>query len=219
QLLLDEKLINENNFNKEDLIDVYNYFFNKGEDMYKEDKIFSINTKEIFEGYIKSLYSSVAVEAVPIINSSLRSGYSIRLAEEKIFNKSSKPNIYSFDEIFSELRKTEINVSIINREMKEKISFAVYISMKERFKYYYLDESVENFLCSIIDDNINYLIPGLVDIYEGKNSLRSLGGLPRYFEKPIVFSEEQKKMWEGYITFDTVFGYCAKIAESVIETP
>lgn len=67
----------------------------------------------------------------------------------------------------------------------------------------------------MITDNFNYMIPMLNKIYSGKDYM-SIGGFPHYYEKEIVFDEELKKAWIDNINMDTLYGYCLKLAEFLL---
>lgn len=84
QLILLEKDIKNKSFGEKDISAVYNYFYNSG------DKLITKRCSDVIEIYIKKLYGSFPVNSTLIINSSIRSGYSFRKAEELIFPKKKK---------------------------------------------------------------------------------------------------------------------------------
>lgn len=192
---------------------LYNYFYNNDED------IFSDKAKEIFEFYVKSLYSSIEVETIPIINSALRSGYSIRLTEEKIFDRPN-PSIKNLKLLLKKaskeiIEKTDIKVDGLDKKAGNMLILAAYLTVDHRYENYYLLEKkgMNRILASIIEDNCNYLISDLKTIFEGKTLLHSLNGMPRVWTKPIEFDTEMQNNWIQYITSDTIFGYCLRLIE------
>lgn len=198
-----------------DFPDLYNFIYNSDKD------ILSDHAKKIFEFYIKNLYSEIEVETVPLINSSLRSGYSIRLAEEKIYKKPISPlaNIKSIlDEAHKSITKTDINISSLDKKDGNLLALAVYLTIDNRYENYYLEKnSMHGYLASIIQDNLSYLIPALKKVYEGKTILHTVAGIiPHVFSKPVKFDNELQNRWVTYISGDTIFGYCLKLAESCI---
>lgn len=198
-----------------DFTNLYNYFYNREQD------IFSDQSKRIFEFYIKNLYSQIEAETLPIINSSLRSGYSIRLAEEKIYNKSISPLI-NIGTILKKARKnligTDININILDEKNGNLLALAIYLTVENKFESHYLEKKIiKNHPLSIIQDNVDYLTPALKEVYEGKTILNTLGGImPHVFTKPIKFDVTLQNLWNSYITSDTIFGYCLKLAESYL---
>lgn len=198
-----------------DFPDLYNLYFNRDKD------IFSDKAKKIFEFYIKNLYSKIEVETVPIINSSLRSGYSIRLAEEKIYKKQIVPlvNIKSIlEEAHKSIIETDIKIDSLDEKDGNLLTLGVYLTIDSRYENYYLEKnSMHERLASIIKDNLSYLIPALKKIYEGKTIFHTITGIfPHVFNKPIKFDNELQNRWVTYISGDTIFGYCLKIAESYL---
>lgn len=76
---------------------------------------------------------------------------------------------------------------------------------------------MQRLLVTIIQDNLDYLIPALKKVYEGKTMLHTVAGiLPHIFSKPIDFDDELRRRWITYITGDTIFGYCLKLVESYL---
>ncbi len=197
-----------------DFPDLYNYYFNRDKD------IFSDQAKKIFEFYIKNLYSEIEVGTVPIINSSLRSGYSIRLAEEKIYNEpASLKNIKSIlEEAHKSMIETDIKIGTLDEKDGNSFALAVYLTVDNRYENYHFEKKfIQSYLASIIQDNLSYLIPALKKVYEGKTMLHTVAGIiPHVFNEPIKFDKDLQNRWITYISSDTIFGYCLKLAESYL---
>jgi hypothetical protein len=199
----------------DDFLDFYNHFYNRSQD------IFSDPAKVVFEFTIKALYANVELDTLPIINSSLKSGYSVRLAEESIFDKSTplrmntKSNI---DLATKYIKETDIDVSSLDEVHKNLLALGVFLTVDEKYHRYYLGgDSMNKYLSSIIHDNIEFLVPELEKIYEGKTIMRTMTGhLPHVYQKPIHFDSDLKSRWLSYINNDTIFGYCLRMAESYI---
>lgn len=193
----------------------YNYFYNLSGD------IFSSESKNVFKFYIDNLYQQMEVDAVPIINSSLRSGYSIGLAENKIHSKKVKPlsNIKSImDNANKAISKTVFKVDSLDKRDADLLSLAVYFTIDYRYEKFCLEKKIiSDNLTSIIDDNIDYLIPELRRVYEGKSMMNTVGGIfPHIFNDPIKVDDRFINRWVGHISGDTIFGYCVKLSESYL---
>lgn len=208
-------LPNKKRFKNGDFTDLYNYYYNSKTD------IFSDQSKRLFEFYINNIYSQVEVDTIPIINSSLRSGYSIGLAEEKIYNKKLQPytNIdLILKKAHKDILKTDMKVGTLNKSDANLLAFAVYLAIDYKYEKFCFDKKIiDDNLVPIIDDNIDYLIPQLSNVYTGKTVMETVGGIfPHIFSKPITFDKVLREMWTGYISNDTVIGYCTKLAESYL---
>lgn len=198
-----------------DFENLYNYYFNRDKD------IFSDQSKRIFEFYLKNLYSNIEVDTIPIINSSLRSGYSIGLAEEKIYNKTISPltNIKSIlEKARTSIKGTDIEIGTLDESDGNLLALAIYLVVDYRYETYCLDKNIiDDHLMSIIQSNIGYLTPALKKVYEGKTMMNTVAGIiPHVFNKPIKFDNDLKNRWNTYISDDTIFGYCVKLAESYL---
>ncbi len=194
---------------------MYNYYYNLS------DNIFSNESKSIFKFYIDNLYQQMEVNALPIINSSLRSGYSIGLAENKIYNKKVKSfsNFKSImDNANKAISKTVFKVDSLNKKSADLLSLAVFFTIDYRYEKFCLEKKIiSDNLTSIIDDNIDYLIPELRKVYEGKSMMDTVGGIfPHIFKEPIKVDDRFINRWVGHISGDTIFGYCVKLSESYL---
>lgn len=204
----------KSNLKNRDFPDLYNDFYNNNED------IFSHRSTEIFEKYIHSLYSEIEVETVPMINSSLRSGYSIRLAEEKAYKSLTldKENDSLLEEARKFLKETDIKLGNLVSESKDILMLAILLTIEFRYEDYQVEKkAMRKHIDEIVRDNQNYLIPALKNVYEGKTMMYTLEGrLPHIFPQPVSFDDELKNRWIMNIYADTIFGYCVRLAESYI---
>ena len=193
---------------------IYTYFYNSS---VIPDKIQNYFTK-----YIERIYIQIEAETVTVINSALRSGYSARLAEEKIAGKSNQDNFGNIYELIKKaqqyIKDNDEDLLFSETNIPIELSVAIYIASDDKFeKYFIAKDETKKYLNALIHDNLNYSIPELAKIYGGKTLLHSLNGLPRYFEKPVLFDDKLKKNWEQNINSDVILGYCMKIAEEIIE--
>lgn len=193
---------------------IYTYFYNS---TIIPDKIQNYFTK-----YIERIYVQIEAETVTVINSALRSGYSARLAEEKITGKPDQDNFADISELIKKtqqyIKDNDKDLLFSESNIPIELSVAIYIASDDKCERYFIaKDEIKKYLNALILDNLNYLIPQLAKIYGGKTLLHSLNGMPRYFEKPVLFDDKLKKNWEQNINSDIILGYCMKIAEEIIE--
>ncbi len=193
---------------------IYTYFYNSA---IIPDKI-----QNYFTIYIERIYAQIEAETVAVINSSLRSGYSARLAEERIVGKPDIDNLGDISNLIKNaqqyIKDNDEDSLFSEKDIPIELSIAIYIASDDKFERYFIaKDEVKKYLNALIHDNLNYLMPELAKIYGGKTLLHSLNGMPRYFEKPILFDDKLKKNWEQNINSDIILGYCMKIAEEIIE--
>lgn len=196
--------------------DILSYYYNNN-----DDKIISKEAKNAFNEYIENTYSKTEAETLTVINSALKSGYSARLAEEKIAGKIPSVSNGSIEEVVDKAKKffSEESKDSTYLELKNSKLFiiAVYLASDNKFKDYFIDKkNMNKYFDDLVSGNLELLIPKLRYIYEGKTLLHSLNGVPRYWEKPIKFDNELNKSWQEDIVSDVILGYCTKIAEEFI---
>jgi hypothetical protein len=211
KLTLLEEDVKNKEFKKEDLRDLYNYYYNSG------DKLFSSNAEEVVELSTKLLYGSFPRETLRVIISSFRSGYALRKAENKIFPneqinielnlnelKKKYKEVYKRSKLFSKNKRAIDMLLLIN-----DLSKGNYINYGKKIIIVYLDY--------IIKDNLDFLMPLLDQIYIGDRYL-SIAGLPHIHKQEIELTEKIKNGWKENIILDTIGGYCMKLSEEILDS-
>ena len=116
------------------------------------------------------------------------------------------------------IKETDIKIDALDEKDGNLLALAVYLTVDGRFEKYFLEKKItQGYLVSIIQDNLSHLIPAVKKVYDGKTMLHTVAGiLPHVFNKPIKFDDELQNRWVTYISGDTIFGYCLKLAESYL---
>lgn len=189
----------------------YNYFYNSKGDLIKGKAI------DIFTEYLENFYLTIERETIAIINSSLRSGYAMRLAEEEIIGGESRLNKKDFvEEAKNYIDRSKKNFNFLKTPSEDLILSVFFASENSNLSKLFLSGNVMlEYLGTLSFDNVNRLLPRLRDIFEEATLLHGPNGFPRYYEKPIHFSEGMQEEWARSIQNDTIFGYCVRSLEKL----